>query len=83
MTFTVRDISGRYAVSVHTVLAWIANGQLRAVNVSRRLGAKKPRWRVTQQALEQFEFTRTATPPPPRARRKKQPADVIEFYTKA
>jgi excisionase family DNA binding protein len=79
-TFSVRDLCQRYAVSEHTVLAWIARRELRAVNVGRRPGAKKPRWRITQQALEQFELARTPTPPPPRARRKKRPADVIEFY---
>ena len=79
MTLTVRDVCERYGVSEHTVLAWINSGELRAVNVGRRPGAKKPRWRITQAALEAFELARTATPPPPRTRRRK-PADVIEFY---
>jgi excisionase family DNA binding protein len=79
-TLSVRDLVERYGVGEHTVLAWIASGQLRAMNVGRRPGTKKPRWRITQQALDQFELARTATPPPPRARRKKRPADVIQFY---
>ena len=28
-------------------------------------GAKKPRWRITQEALEAFELARTPTPPAP------------------
>jgi excisionase family DNA binding protein len=81
MTLTVRYVCERYAVSVHTVLAWIRSGELRAVNVGRRSGAKKPRWRITQEALEAFEALRTPGPPPARMkRRKKRPTDVIEFY---
>jgi excisionase family DNA binding protein len=79
-TFSVRDLCERYAVSEHTVLGWIASGELRALNVGRRLGAKKPRWRITQEALDAFEALRTPTPPPPKTRRKARPAGVIEFY---
>jgi excisionase family DNA binding protein len=80
MTHSVRDLCERYGVSEHTVLGWIHSGELPAVNVGRRLGAKKPRWRITQEAMEAFEQLRTHTPPPPRTRRKKQMAGVIEFY---
>jgi excisionase family DNA binding protein len=79
-TFSVRDLCERYGVSEHTVLGWIASGELRAVNVGRRPAGKKPRWRISQQALQAFELARTSTPPPPRARRRKRPGDVIEFY---
>jgi hypothetical protein len=79
--YTVQDIRRRYAVTVHTVLGWIRSGELPAVNVGRRPGAKKPRWRITQQALEAFELRRAATHTPRQtpARRKQSP-DVIEFY---
>lgn len=77
--YTVQDLQRRYGVTVHTVLGWIRSGELRAVNVGRRPGAKKPRWRVTQEALTAFEQLRTPIPPLPRTRRKR-PADVIEFY---
>jgi len=79
-TLSVRDLCERYGVSAHTVLSWIRSGELRAVNVGRRPGARKPRWRISAQALEAFEQLRTPAPPTPRARRKKRPADVIEFY---
>jgi excisionase family DNA binding protein len=78
-TLSVRDVAERYGVTIHTCLAWIASGELRAVNVGRKPGAKKPRWRITQAALEAFEVLRTPTPPAPRVRRKRQ-AEVIEFY---
>ena len=79
-TLSVRDVCERLGVNEHTVLGWIRSGELRAVNVGRRPGGKKPRWRITQEALEAFEQLRTAAPPAPRLRRRKRPADVIEFY---
>jgi Helix-turn-helix domain len=77
--FTVQDVQRRYNVTVHTVLGWIRSGELKAINVGRRLGAKKPRWRITTEALAAFELTRTPTPPPPRTRRKRSP-EVVKFY---
>jgi excisionase family DNA binding protein len=84
--FTVADLERRYGVSQSTVLGWIAAGELKAVNVGRRPGAKKPRWRISQAALDAFEAVRTpaggAAPQPvaKRARRGKGP-EVIQFYT--
>ncbi len=77
--FTVHEIELRFGVSEGTVLVWVRSGELKALNVGRDSGAKRPRWRVTQGAVDAFEASRTATPPEPRARRAK-PADVVEFY---
>ena len=79
-TLSVRDLCKRFAVSEHTVLGWIRSGELRAVNVGRKLVSKRPRWRITPEALEAFELLRTPTPPLPKTKRRKQAADVIEFY---
>lgn len=79
-TFSVREVTERYAVNEHTVLAWIRSGELRAVNVGVRPGAKKPRWRITTESLAAFEAARTPSPPLPRTRRTKQSIDVVEFY---
>jgi excisionase family DNA binding protein len=80
MTLTVAQVAERYGVGQHTVLHWLNSGQLAGINVGLHPGKKKPRWRVSEQALEIFELTRTATPPPPRMQRRKRPAEVIEFY---
>lgn len=77
--YTVRTIELRYGVTEGTVLGWIRSGQIKALNVGRTPGAKRPRWRITQGAVDAFEASRTATPPEPRARRSK-PADVVNFY---
>ena len=76
---TVRDLVERFAVGEHTVLGWIRRGELRAIDVSRNRGGK-PRWRISAEALAAFELARTASPPLPRTRRRKPPAEVIEFY---
>lgn len=79
-TLTVKELAERYAVTGQTILAWIRRGELRAINVGRRPGAKKPRWRVTQEALADFELARTPAPPPPRTRRRRQQVEAVEFY---
>ena len=81
-TLTVQQIAQRFGVSVETVVRWIRDGELRAVNVSRSRTSKKLRWRITAEALAAFEAARTSTPAPaPRVKRKKAPGQVIEFYT--
>ena len=80
MTYTVRRVADeRYGVSAHTVLAWIASGELRAVNVARSANGGKPRWRITEEALSAFEASRTPGPPAVRTRRRKK-IDVESFY---
>jgi len=81
MTYSVKDIQARYVVSQHTVLHWLTTGQMKGINVGRDPGKKKPRWRITQEALDAFEALRTPTPSAPRTRRRnKQASDVVEFY---
>jgi excisionase family DNA binding protein len=80
MTYSVKDLCERFGIGEHTILAWIRCGELRAVNVGRSLRAKKPRWRITAEALAAFEQQRTPAPPLPRTRRKRQPADIIQRY---
>jgi excisionase family DNA binding protein len=80
MTFSVKNLCERYGVTENTVLQWIHSGELKAVNVGRAPTGKKPRWRITKEALEAFELRRTPTPPQPRAKRRKRPTDVLKFY---
>ena len=77
---TIRDLCERYGVGEHTVLGWIRSGELRALNCGRRPGARKPRWRVTPEALASFELLRTHNPPPPRTKRRKRQSEILEFY---
>jgi len=77
---TVQEIAERYGVDPHSVLAWIRSGELRALSVNRKPGARKPRWRVTPEALVSFELLRTHNPPPTPTRRRRRQPEVIAFY---
>jgi excisionase family DNA binding protein len=77
---SIHDIAERCGVSERTVRAWIRAGELKALNMSRTPGSRRPRWRVTQAALEAFEATRIAGVPAPRAKGRKRSGDVVEFY---
>lgn len=78
--FAVKAVADRYGVAEHTVLGWIKTGELRAVNVGTAPGKKKPRWRITQVALEAFEAARTAVPVLAPRRKRSRQAELIEFY---
>ncbi len=77
--YTVRDVARRYRVSPDKVRAWIARGELRAVNTSTAL-CGRPRWVVSPDALAEFERRRAGGPPPPKPRRQRRPAQQIDFY---
>lgn len=80
--YSVKDICQRYDVGEATVLKWIKNGQIEAINVGRTPNGKKPRWRVTEAALADFERARTPNPPPaPRPRSSKRRSGLVKFYT--
>jgi hypothetical protein len=75
---TVEDCARRYRVSPDKVRAWIALGELKAVNTA---AAKcgKPRFVILPAALAEFERSRAAGPPPKPARRRRQPA-MVDFF---
>ena len=79
MTYTVAEVAAEERVSVHTVLKWLASGELKGFNVGRSPNGAKPRWRITEEALKTFEAKRTPGPPAVRTRRRKKIA-VESFY---
>jgi excisionase family DNA binding protein len=80
LLLTVRDVAEWLAVGDEAVCGLIAAGTLKAVNVG--LGKKKPRWRITPEALEQFLAARTAgaAPGKPSRRSKSRQSNTIEFF---
>jgi excisionase family DNA binding protein len=64
---TTRQVAEQLAVASEKVLAWIRQGELRAVNVAERVSAK-PRWRISPEALEEFLLRRQSTAPTPTTR---------------
>lgn len=76
---SVREVASHYGVNPRTVLRWIRCGELQAFTVNCKLGAKKPRFRISPEALTAFELRRMHSPEPPRVRRR-QSADTINYY---
>ena len=78
---TVKEIAARYRVKPHTVLAWISRGDLRAVDVSQDPTRGRPRWRVTPDALIEFENRRCTKPTvkPTRQRNRRTP-NCIQYF---
>ncbi len=83
--FTVDEIQQRYGVTEGTVLGWIRVGDMKAINVGRKLGSKRPRWRIPQASVDAFEASRTTAAQPVKQRkaRRATPSDVIQFYATA
>ena len=79
MTFGIKEIRERYGVGEHTVLGWIRNGELKAIDVSRSKGGR-PKWRITQAALDQFESARGSAPAAPAPKRKRRTESTGSFY---
>jgi transposase len=76
---TTREVAAYFRVSEDKVRAWIAKGELAAVNTAAVL-CGKPRWVITPDALAEFEQRRAGGPPPKAPPRKRRRPEVIDFY---
>jgi excisionase family DNA binding protein len=76
--YTVKDVARRYRVSPDKVRAWIARGELRAVNTSTRSGGK--RWVITVESLEEFERRRDGSPLPRPRRQRRRESEEIDYF---
>lgn len=79
---TPPEIARMWGTSVKKVLAFIDSQELPAIDLATNRGSR-PRWKVTPEALSQFELSRRSLPAQPRTatrRRKKRDAEhVIQF----
>jgi excisionase family DNA binding protein len=75
---TVHEVARRYRVGEDKVRAWIARGELAAVNTATAM-CGRPRYVVLPDALKNFERLRVAGPTPRPAHRRKRPT-AIDFY---
>lgn len=73
-------LARRLAVKPEKVRAWILRGELEAVDVSDRAGLGRPRWRISQQAIEKFLARRSAQPPPKPVRRRRRDDDEVDYF---
>jgi hypothetical protein len=75
---TVLDLARRWRVSPDKIRRFITTGQLSAINVA-STACGKPRWIVLPDAVAAFEQRRSAAPPRP-ARRKRKQGTAIDYY---
>ncbi|MCA9062831.1 MAG: helix-turn-helix domain-containing protein [Planctomycetaceae bacterium] len=75
------ELANNWGIGVDKVLNWIRNGHLKAINVA-STETGRPRYRITEDAISEFQEARRPVPPPklPRTRRRKPAGDVIEFF---
>lgn len=77
---TPPQVAKELGVEPPKVLGWIASGELAAFNVANRT-SKRPRWRISDEALSNFIAARSASPPRVAApARRRQAAGNREFY---
>jgi hypothetical protein len=74
-----RDVAERLAVDVEAVLALIAAGTLRAIDV-RRPGSKRARWRIAAEALTEFEEARMNRAAVAPTRKRRRPEHVTPYF---
>lgn len=78
--FTPPEVGSRFRVEAAKVRGWIESGQLAAINVATK-GATRPRYRISEHALEAFLAGRAVAKPAPAARqRRRKPEHVIEYF---
>ena len=78
---TPPEVARARGIRVAKVLAWIARGELEAVNFAERPGGR-PRWRISAAALAAFERARSSraslAPAPVRVGRRQ--AGVVQYF---
>ncbi|MBN2291804.1 MAG: helix-turn-helix domain-containing protein [Pirellulales bacterium] len=79
-TFSPKELAERYEVATDKVIAWIRSGELSAFDVGSKPGSQRPRYRISENAIESFEIARSIQPPTPRTRRRRRDPNVKEFF---
>lgn len=76
---TPPQIADHLGCKPETVISWIKSGELKAINLA-RLGSMKSRFRVSPQALADFELARSVIPREPTVyRRPQQDPNIKKF----
>lgn len=68
-TFSPPQLAKIWGIKPDKILAWIASGELRAINMATRRDGQ-PRWRIEASEAERFKLSRSSSPPPKPVRRK-------------
>jgi len=77
----VKAVAAYYGVPTDNVYAWIHSGELAAIDVSEKPGEGRRRYRISREAIEEFEERRSNKPPAPKPkRRRRQKATAGKEY---
>ena len=71
--FSVQQVSEMLGCDDETVLAQIHSGDLEAVNISKKVDAKRPTWRVPELALGRWVLRRSNAKPVAAVATQKRP----------
>jgi hypothetical protein len=74
---TPPELAARYGVKPAKIISAIRRGELRALDLAER-GSSRPRFRISPEAIADFERRRSAAPLP-RPIRRRRPAAIKEF----
>ena len=80
--FTPPQIAEMFGVDTKKVSGWIKSGELKAVNVAKNPRGERPRWRISEQAIKDFEARRTYQPQAKREPKRRMPA-IKNFFVEA
>ena len=76
---TPPKLAKEWACKPEKIITFINSGELRAFDVSLNPGTGRPRWRITPEAIAEFEVRRSAVKPAAKRRRKKQSIGVLDI----
>ena len=68
----------RWGCAPESIIGFIKSGELRAFNVAAK-GTTRPRWRITEEAIREFERRRAAVPVKP-AQKKRRPREATAYF---
>lgn len=74
---TPPEVGRRFRVKASKVIGWIRRGELAAIDLAEP-GSKRPRYRISEASIAEFERRRSAAPLP-RPIRRRRPAGIKSF----
>jgi excisionase family DNA binding protein len=77
MYHPLKVVAARLSTTLDHVLGLVHSHKLKATNIGR--GAKRPRWRVSEEDLKAFIAARTNGATQTTARRRKPPSPAVEY----
>lgn len=77
---TPPQVAKRLGVNPGKIAGFIKSGQIAAIDVSLNPGSGRPRWRITPEALADFEASRSNKPTTTRPKPRRRVARATSYY---